>query len=158
MFNIDLAVHQWCARVLQSHSIKSKKIDELKDHLYCAIEAEKAQGLSDEAAFKQAIQSLGESETLQQSYDSNLTFLNKLCAFEYGKISEFSNTIEGEKIMKIYQKLVLSQSILWAAAIIACALLTRGMEDKPQGMLLILVSLSLCSIFSLKHYLKKNNP
>lgn len=157
MFNIDLAVHQWCARVLESHSIKSNKIDELKDHLYCAIEAAREEGLSDQEAFTQAINHLGESDELKKTYNNNLTFLNKLCAFEYGKVGDFATTDEGEKLMSIYKNIVLSQSILWAAAIIAFAIVTRGMEDKPESMLIILVSLSVCSLLSLKQAFKKHN-
>lgn len=155
MFNIDLAVHQWCVRVLESHSIKSNKIDELKDHLYCTIEAAQKEGMSDQEAFQQAIISMGKSEDLQQVYKDNLTFLDKLCAFEYGKVGEFSTDADGEKLMNIYKKIVLSQSILWAAAIVAFAIVTRGMEEKPESMLLILVSLSVCSMLSLKQAFKK---
>lgn len=155
MFNIDLAVHQWCVRVLESHSIKSNKIDELKDHLYCTIESAQKEGMSDQEAFQQAINSMGKSEDLQQMYKDNLTFLDKLCAFEYGKVGEFSTDADGEKLMNIYKKIVLSQSILWAAAILAFAIVTRGMEEKPESMILILVSLSVCSMLSLKQAFKK---
>lgn len=153
MFNIDLAIHQWCVKVLESHSIKSNNIDELKDHLHCAIDALKQQGLSDEQAFTQAIHELGDSETLKESYNDNLTFLNKLCAFEYGKMGEFTHE-NGENMMKLYKKIMLTNAILWAAAMLAFAIITRGMADKPESMLMILISLSVCSILSIKHHFK----
>jgi len=154
MFNLDLAVHQWCARVLHNHSIKSNKIDELKDHLYCAIEAGQTNGLSEEQAFNQAIEQIGNDETLKESFDMNLSITEKMCAFEYGKISDFSTPLEGEKLMKIYQRLILSNSILWAAAILVTALMTRGMEDKPDSLIMLLVILATMSVFSIKQLFK----
>lgn len=154
MFNLDLAIHQWCARVLHNHSITSNKIDELKDHLYCAIEAGQTNGLSEEQAFDQAIEQIGRDETLKESFDMNLSITEKMCAFEYGKISDFSTPLEGEKLMKIYQRLILSNSILWAAAILVTALMTRGMEDKPDSLIMLLVILATMSVFSIKQLFK----
>jgi len=154
MFNLDLAIHQWCARILHSHSIKSNKIDELKDHLYCAIEAKQNEGLNEEQAFNQAIKELGNDEALKESFAINLTLSEKICAFEYGKISDFSTPLEGEKLMKMYQRLMFTQAILWAAAILVTAIMTKGMQDKPESLTLMLVILSTVSITSTRHFFK----
>ncbi|WP_286263088.1 permease prefix domain 1-containing protein [Thalassotalea atypica] len=157
MFNLELAIHQWCVRVLQSHSIKNNKIDELKDHLYCSVEALQAEGLSEQDAFNQAINKLGEDKTLKESYDTNLTALNKLCAFEYGKVGDFAGSTSGDNLMKIYKKTMLTNAVLWAAAMIATAIILRGNEEQAQPILFILVALSVTSVITLKKNFKKND-
>ena len=157
MFNLELVIHQWCVRVLQSHSIKSNKIDELKDHLYCSVEAFQIEGLSEQDAFNRAIKELGEDQTLKESYDTNLTALNELWAFEYGKVGDFADSTSGESLMKIYKKTMLTNAVLWAAAMLASAIILRGNEEQAQSILMILVALSVTSIITLKKHFKKND-
>lgn len=143
-FDLDAAVQQWCELVLSNDSIKNKNIDELKDHLYCVIEQFTAQGESDKQAFKQAIANMGEVDLLAGEYDKNRTFLNKLCAFEYGTIADKASQPNNVK------SLIIQQSILWAAAMIAISLILNDKQQAMSVIFTVLVPLSLVNIISLK--------
>jgi len=143
-FNLDKAVQQWCELVLSNDSIKNKNIDELKDHLYCVIEEFIREGENQQQAFKQSIKKMGEIDMLSGEYEKNRTFLNKLCAFEYGTLGDKAKQPSNIKF------LVIQQSILWAAAMIATSLIV---DDKQQAMsviFIILLPLSVVNVISLK--------
>ena len=143
-FDLDKAVQQWCEVVLSNDSIKSKNIDELKDHLYCQIEHFQQKGKDDKQAFKLAIEKMGEVEMISGEYEKNRSFLQKLCAFEYGTVADHA-----KETMSIKSTIV-QQSILWAAAIIGTSLI---IEDKQQAMsvvFIVLLPLSVANIISLK--------
>jgi len=143
-FDLDKAVQQWCELVLSNDSIKSKNIDELKDHLYCEIESFQHQGVEESEAFKLAIKKMGEIDMLSGEYEKNRTFLQKLCAFEYGTVADHAN-----KTINI-KSAIIQQSVLWAAAIIATSLI---LDDKQQAMSVVftvLLPLSVVNIISLR--------
>lgn len=143
-FDLTKAVQQWCELVLSNDSIKSKNIDELKDHLYCQIEHFQQQGEDDKQAFQRAIEQMGEIDMLSDEYGKNRSFLQKLCAFEYGTVADHAKETMSIKLA------IIQQSILWAAAIIGTSLM---IEDKQQAMSLIfivLIPLSVANIISLK--------
>lgn len=154
MFNLDLAVHQWCAQVLSSYSIKNRKIDELKDHLYCLIEKHLANGLNEQDAFAEAIKEIGAQQDLKASFDKDLTWLNKLCTFEYGSIA--NNAHQGKNHMKIQKKTQFTQAILWAAALIASAWVLKGSEQAYTVTMLILLPLATISILSIRKQFTKH--
>lgn len=154
MFNLDLAVHEWCSQVLRSYSIKNRKIDELKDHLYCLIDAKIEDGIEEQSAFNEAIAEIGNQDELKAQYDKDLTLLNKLCTLEYGSIA--STSITGETIMKKYKYIQISQAILWAAAILACALVLRGTEQAYTVTMLILLPLAVASLISIRRPFSNN--
>jgi len=144
MFSLEKAVQQWCELVLSNDSIKSRNIDELKDHLYCEVENFQQQGIEDSEAFKLAIKKMGEIDLLSGEFEKNRTFLQKLCAFEYGTVADHENKTLGVRSMMI------QQSILWAAAIIATTLI---LDDKQQAMSVVftvLLPLSVVNIISLR--------
>ena len=97
MFNLELAIHQWCVQVLASHALNTEKLAELKDHLYCAIEEQVAQGISEQQAFNQAINSIGDAENLKAQFDINRSFFDKLCAKDYGTLGEFYHDSDLDK-------------------------------------------------------------
>ncbi|MEW6992357.1 hypothetical protein AADZ91_16940 [Colwelliaceae bacterium 6441] len=143
-FNLDKAVQQWCELVLSNDSIKSKNIDELKDHLYCQIEYFQGEGEDEQQAFKSAIMKMGEVKMLSGEYEKNRSFLQKLCAFEYGTVADHTKKTLPIKVA------IIQQSIMWAAAMIASSLV---IDDKQQAMTLIfivLLPLSIANIIALK--------
>ena len=149
-FNLDNAVQQWCELVLSNDSIKSKNIDELRDHLYCEIESFLKGGLDEKSAFKSAIEKMGEVDMLSGEYEKNRTFLQKLCAFEYGTVGEHAGK------QKTHSKMVLQQSILWAAAMIATALVVSDSKEAMTVVFIVLLPLSMVNIISLKRGWKKS--
>jgi hypothetical protein len=156
MFNLDLAVHQWCAEVLSSYSINNRKIDELKDHLYCLIEKHANNGLSEKEAFDNAIQEIGDQENLKSQFDQNLTWLNKLCTLEYGSVADSAG--QGATIMKLHKTTQLTQAILWAAAILASSMVLRGSEQAYTVTMLIILPLATISMLSIRQqFTKKRN-
>lgn len=143
-FDLDAAVQQWCELVLSNDSIKNKNIDELKDHLYCVIESLTNQGETNHQAFKQAIAKMGEVELLSDEYGKNRTFLNKLCAFEYGTVADKANQPSNVKL------LIIQQSILWATAMIATSILLADKQQAMSVVFTVLLPLSVVNIISLK--------
>jgi len=143
-FDLNAAVQQWCELVLSSDSIKNKNIDELKDHLYCQIESFLEQGQSPQHAFKQAISKMGEVDILADEYSKNRTFLNKLCAFEYGTVGDKANQPTN------VNSLIIQQSILWAAAMLATSLLIADNQQAMSVIFTVLLPLCLVNVISLK--------
>jgi len=148
MFDLDSAVHQWSALVLSTDSISNRNIDELKDHLHCEVERYVAQGLSPQEAFNKAISIIGESDILAGENQKNKRFLEKLCAFEFGTIGQYQ-THKGDNMIN-RKKAQWQQSILWAAAIIACAIILRGMPQANTVLIFVLVPLAMTNIIMLE--------
>ena len=143
-FDLNKAVQQWCELVLCNDSIKSKNIEELKDHLYCQIEQLQEQGKNDKDAFKLAIEKMGEADMLSNEYEKNRTFLQKLCAFEYGTVADLAKPTVSKK------SVIIQQSILWAAAIIGTSLLIEDKEQARSVIFNVLIPLSVANIISVK--------
>lgn len=156
MFNLELAVHQWCVAVLSEHAINSKKLDELKDHLYCSIEAGVDAGKSEQEAFNDAISGIGEVEILKEEFNKNRGFFEKLCAAEYGTLGEFQQRITGEVMLKVMKQQQIVQSILWASAILATSIVLREQGDTAFSVTMILLVLSTVSLGSLRQAFKKS--
>jgi len=155
MFDLDKAVQQWSELVLSADSVKNRNIDELKDHLYCETEKHVTNGLDESEAFKKAIANIGESDILATEYKKNRNFINKLCAFEYGTIGQHGQN--GDKIMTNRKQLQIQNSILWAAAILASALLLRGNPQGSEVIFFVLVPLSVMSVLSMNGMLSSQS-
>ena len=149
MFNLNQAIQQWCELELSNDSIKSKNIDELIDHLYCEVEQFIKNGKSEEQAFKAAIEKMGEIDMLAGEYEKNRSFLQKLCAFEYGTVGQNTNPNKTKSS-------ILSQSILWASAMIASALIITHEKEAFSVIFLVLLLLSLANIIALRKNNKRN--
>lgn len=68
MFQLEPQIRAW-RQSLQARGLRDReRIDELEDHLYCEIERLLDQGLSEEGAFRAAIQQVGEAEALSTEY------------------------------------------------------------------------------------------
>lgn len=143
-FNLETAVQQWCELVLSNDSIKSNNIDELKDHLFCEIEHFLEQGSTEPEAFKAAIRKMGEVDMLSGEYEKNRTFLQKLCAFEYGTVADHNN--DSIKVKPI----IIQQSVLWAAAMIATSLILDDKQQVFSIVFVVLLPLCIANIIALK--------
>ena len=71
MFNLETAVDEWCQGIGNSQGESSELKEELKDHLYCEIEALLEEGLSDQQAFSLATKKLGQPDALLDEYSKN---------------------------------------------------------------------------------------
>lgn len=143
-FDLEKAVQQWCELVLSNDSIKSRNIDELKDHLFCEIENFLQEGATESEAFKAAIGKMGEVDMLSGEYEKNRTFLQKLCAFEYGTVADHNNDTVKVKSM------IVQQSILWATAMIATSLILDDKQQASSLVFIVLLPLSIANIITLK--------
>ncbi|MES2148870.1 MAG: permease prefix domain 1-containing protein [Pseudomonadota bacterium] len=116
MFQLDLAVRQWCA------GAPERVREELADHLYCEVEAGLACGLGEEQAFEAALARLGAPGAL---------------AAEFLKFNQ-EQAMTSERIGPVVQ------GILWASAIVATALLvpdSRALQNLLALMGLVAVVL-----------------
>jgi ABC-type multidrug transport system fused ATPase/permease subunit len=148
MFNLEKAVNQWCSEVIKGAGTPERR-DELKDHLYSDVERLQAQGLTQEQAFRAAIERLGETTSLAGEYAKNHNLLNKICVFENTVLKVADNTVDGENKMPISSKIIITQSILWAVAILASAIVLTDTEQAYQVVFLILTPLAVVSTLSL---------
>lgn len=147
MFDLDSAVHQWSALVLSADSIRSRNIDELKDHLYCEVERYIDAGFDQREAFNKAILAIGDSDILASENQKNKRFLEKLCAFEFGTIGQYQPNKGNNMISR--KKVQWQQSVLWAMAIIACAITLRGMPQANTVLMFVLLPLAMANIIIL---------
>tara|TARA_B100000767_G_C19355614_1_gene365648 strand:- start:29 stop:553 length:525 start_codon:yes stop_codon:yes gene_type:complete len=150
-FDLDNAIKQWCSWVLSLDSIHNKNIEELSDHLYCLIEGFIKQGETEQSAFALAVDKMGDVDSLAAEYQKNRTWLNKLCAFEYGTVGEHAAKKPANK------KLVINQSILWAAAMLASSLVIADKQDAIYLIFSVLLPLSIVNILAINGNHNKMN-
>jgi hypothetical protein len=150
MFDLNRAVKQWCEIVLSADSIHSRNIDELIDHLHCEVESiikgsetEGDKPLSEQEAFARAIKKVGEANVIADEYGKNRSFLQKLCALEYGRIGDHVND---EPLRKQLSLMKVSNAILWAAALLASAIILKGSPELSKKLFIVLIPLSTMSI------------
>jgi hypothetical protein len=150
MFDLNKAIRQWCEIALSADSIKSRNIDELIDHLHCEVESiineSKGKGvdsMSEQEAFGLAIQKVGEANVIADEYGKNRTFLQKLCALEYGRIGDQPSD---ESLRKQLAQMKTSNAILWAAAILSSAIILKDSPQLYQMLFIVLLPLATMSV------------
>jgi hypothetical protein len=116
MFDIDREVATWSAAVHAERCRSSAPVAELSDHLYCEIERARAEGLSDEAAFRMAIARVGSSAELTAEHAKNGSALGSVCQVAV-KIDRSSSPE--------HRRLLLGHALVWAALIIVCAIVLK---------------------------------
>ena len=78
MFQLDKAVDEWCNQIIEEGSAEA--LAELKDHLYCEVDNQLAQGLTPEQAFVAATEKLGDPSKLRAEWHKNRNlFSQALC-------------------------------------------------------------------------------
>lgn len=78
MFNLEKSIDTWCQSVHRYKFNQYERIEELKDHLYCKIEALQQTGMPEEQAFAEAIKEMGTVSELAAEHAKNRHFLSKL--------------------------------------------------------------------------------
>jgi len=99
MFDLDREVNEWCNSVKAGRCRRNAGIDELKDHLYCEVERLQSEGKSAEKAFRAATARIEANDAL-------------------GLVAK--RHTNKERHMRV------TNSIIWAALIIASALVLKG--------------------------------
>ena len=145
MFNLDQAIQEWCIAIDKRLSTDNNRMDELKDHLYCIIEHYQTQGLSEQQAFNKAQDSFGDQETLSQEYAKNKNWKEALCSILNQKIGhEDIGEVSMENMKKKLSAAMISNSIIWAAAMIGSAIIIDD-KDAQQNISMMLIVLWFCS-------------
>ena len=140
-FNLQQAVEAWVSLLKREHMVDEAHIDELQDHLMCEIESRIAEGLSAKSAFTCAVDSIRQHPLLKDNEKVKNRLFNKLIELECGK----QQTPDNYKRAKV----IVTQSILWAAAMLASAILVGDHPNSKYLTIFVYVPLALMSIFSL---------
>ncbi len=129
MFELEPAVNQWCAEVSRRITDSDDLRAELKDHLYCEIESLRDQGLSEEQAFRLAVQKLGDPTELVSEYRENRRLLSVFCKAADPSLNVYSQQRSNIMTYRQNVKRILTQSLLWATAIVTSGLLLGEAEQ-----------------------------
>ena len=151
MSDLSDKIREWCRSALPD-GCGDDQIAELEDHLHCEIERLQGEGLEENAAFDKATKRLGEAKTIMNEYSKNQSFAARLCALDR-RLSRAEN-IHNPAIRKLAGRLIVGQSILWAAAMLATALLTRGSENAGYLVTVVFVPLWFVSYMLINTTLK----
>ena len=145
MFNLETAVEEWRQGISNPQGESAKLKEELKDHLYCEIEALLKEDLTDQQAFTLATKKLGQPDALLDEYSKNRNIFSRMCNSTETSPSEYSKQRSHVMSYKQSSKRIIGQSLLWAAAMLSSALLL-GESEQYFMFLLLLVVLSSTSI------------
>ena len=145
MFNLETAVEEWCQGIADPRGGPNELKEELKDHLYCEIEALLEEDLTDQQAFSLATKKLGLPDALIDEYSKNRNVFSRMCNSTETKLSEYSKQRSHVMSYKQGSKRIIGQSLLWAAAMLSSALIF-GESEQYFFYLLLLVVLSITSI------------
>lgn len=153
MFNLDQAIAEWCAQVVNPKAGAEGHYEELQDHFYCMVEQLQTQGHSEQAAFERARNMLGEPQSLRREFSKNHSWKQSLC----NVLNEHMRQRHPEeiKMKESYVRISIVNAVLWAAAMIATGLVLRG-NEAAKDVLMILVVLSTASILSLQQVMHKS--
>lgn len=140
MFELEREIQNWCESALPDDcGTDPERLAELADHLHCEIERLEGQGMPTQKAFEQATQRLGKAKEIMMEYSKNQSFIARLCALDrrLGSVETLSNPL----VKKAASRLTLGNAILWAAAMIASALLVGDAEKVGYLVPLVFVPL-----------------
>lgn len=129
MFDLEREVAAWSAAVHRERCQPAASVAELSDHLYCAIDRARAEGLSDEEAFRAATARLGTAPELTAEYAKNRSALGTACQISAKLDGPVSSSDRG---------LLVAHALVWAVVIIVSSLvLKRTTSPEISGWLLI---------------------
>lgn len=153
MFDLDQEVAAWSGRVYAERCQPAAGAAELSDHLYCEIDRGRAAGLSDEAAFRAAIARLGLASNLTAEHAKNRSALGTVC--------QIAAKLDGPGLNAEHRRLMLAHAIIWAALMIAAAMMAKRMAMSDQFewlMLTTFIPLWLASDQLLQRVLRHREP
>jgi type IV secretory pathway TrbD component len=129
MFDLEREVTAWSRAAAAGPCRNAATVDELRDHLHCEIERARAGGLSDEAAFRDAVEKMGSGEALAAELGKNRTVLGTACAI--------ARSGEPRGITGAQRRLLMAHGLLWAVVVIVAAiLLPKGPGRETFGWML----------------------
>ncbi|MGH9421910.1 MAG: permease prefix domain 1-containing protein [Thermoanaerobaculia bacterium] len=115
MFDVDHEVTAWSAAVHAERCRPEAGAAELSDHLHCEIDRARAEGLSDEEAFRIATSRLGSQREISRELDKNRTLLGSIC--------RVAAKLDGAMTNPHHRRLLMAHALIWAAVMIASELL-----------------------------------
>lgn len=115
MFDLEREVAAWSEAVHAESCGNAAHAAELSDHLHCEIERARAEGMSDEQAFRTAVSRLGARRELSAEEAKNRSLLGVGCAA--------AARYDGSYAARDRRGLFLGHALLWAALILATSLL-----------------------------------
>ena len=133
-FDLQAEVRAWCRSALPD-GCHDEAVAELEDHLHCEIERLQQEGHEPSEAFSKATQRLGKARDIMTEYGKNQSFVARLCALDR-RLSGVER-IEDPVLRRKSSRLIVGHAILWAAAMLASALLVQDSEN--AGYLVTLV-------------------
>ncbi len=83
MFDLNEAVDRWSKDFAGSACGRTDRVDELRDHLFCEIEENVKQGLSEESAFLAATRRFGISEEMKNEFRKGRNISSILCESDH---------------------------------------------------------------------------
>jgi hypothetical protein len=115
MFDLEREVESWSTAVHGERCRPAAEVAELRDHLYCEIERGRAEGLSDEDAFRAAIARLGSAEALSAEHTKNRSLLGTVC--------QTAARLESSPKKPEHRQLLLANAVIWASLILGASLI-----------------------------------
>lgn len=135
MFDLAQSIDAWCQAVHRYRMNRVEHVEELKDHLYCKVEALQKGGMTDEQAFKEAIAQMGQVEELAAEHEKNRNFTTRL----FDQISNYQERISHMNEKK-RARLLIGISIVFAITMmLSSSLIEDG--DTSQVVVNILIAL-----------------
>lgn len=139
MFDLKNAVNEWSQEFAGSSCGRSDRVEELKDHLFCEIEANINEGLNEESAFLAATRRFGISEELKKEFRKGRSIASLLCDAE----AEMEELGRNPKRLAVATGIYL---VLFAALTFGLAFFLRGSDTFPYATP-VLYCLSLIPVF-----------
>jgi hypothetical protein len=126
IFNLDREVAAWAAAVHAERCRPEAGVAELSDHLYCEIDRARAEGLSEEEAFRAAVARLGTPADLAAEHAKNRGPLAKVC--------RVAAAMDGGTIWSADQRrLLTAHSMIWASMMIATSIVMTAASLKAAA-------------------------
>jgi hypothetical protein len=134
MFDLDREVTKWTAAVHAERcaSAAVAGVTELTDHLYCEIDRGRAEGLSDEAAFRAAIARLGGSPALTAEIAKNRSAFAGVCRIVAKLEGPFPASAE-------HRRILVAHGLIWATLMIATSLILVTTDAAKSSLVLLIV-------------------
>ncbi len=132
MFDLDHEVAAWSATVHAGRCQPSASLAELSDHLYCEIDRARAEGHTDQEAFRIATTRLGSTPELNAEYAKNRSALGTVC--------QIAAKLDGPMPAgPEHRRLLLGHAVIWATLMIASSLVLKETGASQASVLLLTV-------------------
>ena len=135
MFDLEREVAAWSATVHAERCQPAASVAELSDHLYCEIDQARATGLSEEEAFRAAVARIGSPSALTAEHAKNRSALGTVC--------RVAAKLDGSSSSPEQRRLLVAHALIWAALMIASALMLKKTASEVSVLMLITIFIPL---------------